>query len=301
MIGIISNSDNLIPLTYALVSNGIQAHLFFSRSQDVVSNQRVQHFLDQVQVKYVVESEETTLYGWLKNSKLDVCFVLGYGKLIKLEKLQGLSTQLFNIHFGPLPAYKGPTPIFWQLKHGCDKIGLAIHRLTEKFDEGAVVWRKEIDNHPYFNYKLVEQQLSNLSVEGVFFILGMIGRGISLLDLPVIHTPSYYSRPQLEDVSIRWNTMSAVEICNLIRAGNPWNKGAITSFKGQELKLMDAQIANQNTIECNPGEILEFSTQLHIGTVDGRCILVNMLYYNETFIPAYQSRFWGILKGESVG
>ncbi len=296
-IGIISNSDNLIPLTYALVSNGIQAHTFFSKSQDVVSNQRAQQFLDQAQVKYAVGSEETSLYSWLQYGKFDVCFVLGYGKLIRLEKLQGLSTRLFNIHFGPLPAYKGPTPIFWQLKHGCDKIGLAIHRLTEKFDEGAVVWRKEIDNQPYFNYKLVEQQLSNLSVEGVFFILGMIGRGIPLLDLPVINTPSYYSRPQLEDVSIRWNDMSAAEVCSLIRAGNPWNKGALTIYKGQEVKLMDAEVVSlefKNVTAANkPGSILEMSKTLLIHCSDNKAISVSMIYFMDSYIPAYQLHLFG--------
>jgi methionyl-tRNA formyltransferase len=261
----------------------------------------MQHFLDQAKVTYEVESDTNTLYCWLQNSRLDVCFVLGYNKLIKIEKLKGLSTPLFNIHFGTLPAYKGPTPIFWQLKHGCDKIGLAIHRLTEKFDEGAVVWRKEIDNQPYFTYKLVEQQLSNYCVEGVFFILGMIERGIPLLDLPATTPPSYYSKPRLQDVFIRWDDMSAVEICNLIRACNPWNKGAITSFKGQELKLMDAQVEGI-TLECKPGEILEStSSQLRIGTVDGKSIAINMLYYNDTFIPAYLSCFLGVVKGEMLG
>lgn len=300
-VGVISNSDNLIPLTFALESNNIQAHIFFSKSQDVYANQRVQHFLDQIKVSYEMESIERSIYNWLLDKKLDVCFVLGYSKLIKLERLKGLSTQIFNIHFGPLPSYKGPTPIFWQLKHGCDKIGLAIHRLTEKFDEGAIVWKKELENQPHYTYKYVEQNLSSICIEGVFFILGMFNQGIPLLNLDVTKTPSYHTKPQLGDVAICWKDMGAVEICNLIRACNPWNKGALTIFNGQEVKLMDACVVEKTLSkegEQNAGSIINTNKCLHIKCIDDKILNVSMIFMHDFYIPAYCSSEYGIKVGE---
>ncbi|TWV93287.1 hypothetical protein [Chitinophaga pinensis] len=82
--------------------------------------------------------------------------------------------------------------------------------------------------------------MRTVCIEGVWGILAAIRQR---LPLPVISnekTPAkYHKRPQLQDVLINWEKMTPLEVGNLIRACNPWNRGAITIFNGQELKLMD--------------------------------------------------------------
>ncbi len=41
-----------------------------------------------------------------------------------------------NIHHAPLPRYRGMMPTFWQLYHGESSVGLTIHYMSEKLDEG---------------------------------------------------------------------------------------------------------------------------------------------------------------------
>lgn len=43
-----------------------------------------------------------------------------------------------NLHPSLLPAYRGPYPLFWQLRDGLGEIGLTIHRMDERLDEGPV-------------------------------------------------------------------------------------------------------------------------------------------------------------------
>jgi methionyl-tRNA formyltransferase len=308
-IAIISNTDTFIPFAYALATAGpqLQVHLFFSPSPDGFVNQKVKAFAQQLNISITEEKNAPhELYKWLSDGNFNVCFMLGYGTLINLQKLKPRPAKFYNIHFGTLPSFRGPVPVFWQLKQGMEKIGVTIHEVTEKFDAGPIIWLQETENLPYYNYETVNQLLGQLTVEGVFYILRLI---MNNMPLPVINRdhikPGYHKRPELKDIMIDWQKMNALEICNLIRAGNPWNKGALTSFYGQELKVMDAMdlnsTANLNDKQISPGEIIEDGEKLQVYCADGRTISINMLFYNNSFVPAYQGKFWGLLKGKQLG
>lgn len=303
-IGIISDSDCLIPLAYTLAAQKLQVYLYYSPSEDEFTNQKVRAFAKQAAVSLAEEkNKDHDLYQWLLKGAFNACFVIGYKYLIRLNRLGNCSTQLFNIHFGPLPSFRGPVPVFWQLKQGPEKIGLSIHRLTEKFDDGPVVWMKETENRSYYNCRLVNQLFSQMCIEGAFYVLTCLKGGIPLANIDRSRiTPAYHRRPVLNDVLVNWQQMGAAEICNLVRAGNPWNKGAITSFNGQEVKLMDATIISARQSEpVTAGSIVQDEHVLHIGCQDGNILNVNMLFYQECFVPTYQCRQLGLTKNSRLG
>jgi methionyl-tRNA formyltransferase len=49
-----------------------------------------------------------------------------------------------NIHHAPLPRYKGMMPTFWQMYHGEKSVGLTIHYMVGKVDEGDVLLQDEL-------------------------------------------------------------------------------------------------------------------------------------------------------------
>jgi methionyl-tRNA formyltransferase len=56
------------------------------------------------------------------------------------EKLLGIPPRgCINIHHAPLPRYKGMMPTFWQLYHGEQQLGVTIHSMAAKVDEGAAL------------------------------------------------------------------------------------------------------------------------------------------------------------------
>lgn len=286
-IGIISDSDCCIPLAGTLVSQSVQVELFYSLSPDSFTNQKVKAFAEQFHIPLTEEKQKDyDIYEWIQKGKFTVCFIVGYSRLIRLDKLKNLSNNLFNIHFGPLPAFRGPVPVFWQLKYGVEKLGMAIHRLNKNFDEGAVVWVKEIPNLSHYNFRSVMQLFSELCVEGAFFVLQCLMSRLSLIEIDRKHiSPSFQKRPLLQDVSIDWEHITANDICNLTRAGNPWNKGAIAFFKKQEIKLIDARISG-DCIEP-AGTIISIDDKLKIACSDGKSIEVAMLYYMDSYQPSY--------------
>jgi methionyl-tRNA formyltransferase len=48
-----------------------------------------------------------------------------------------------NIHHAPLPRYKGMMPTFWQMYHGEKTVGLTIHYMAAKIDEGKALLQEE--------------------------------------------------------------------------------------------------------------------------------------------------------------
>jgi methionyl-tRNA formyltransferase len=53
-----------------------------------------------------------------------------------------------NIHHAPLPRYKGMMPTFWQLYHGEKSVGLTIHRMAAKVDDGAALLQEQLAVQP---------------------------------------------------------------------------------------------------------------------------------------------------------
>lgn len=44
-----------------------------------------------------------------------------------------------NLHPSLLPAYRGPDPIYWQLRDAVTRSGASLHRVTARLDAGAIV------------------------------------------------------------------------------------------------------------------------------------------------------------------
>ena len=49
-----------------------------------------------------------------------------------------------NIHHAPLPRYKGMMPTFWQLFHGEQQLGVTIHYMAAKVDEGDALLQESL-------------------------------------------------------------------------------------------------------------------------------------------------------------
>ena len=50
----------------------------------------------------------------------------------------------FNLHPSALPDYRGPSPIFWQLRDGISDSGVSVHRMSSRFDRGALLCRQPL-------------------------------------------------------------------------------------------------------------------------------------------------------------
>jgi len=80
-----------------------------------------------------------------------VTFDLGisvfYDKIIK-QRFIDRCGRIFNIHNGPLPRYRGVSPINWALRNGESEHGVTIHELETGIDTGAIVGQVRFSIYP---------------------------------------------------------------------------------------------------------------------------------------------------------
>lgn len=306
-IGLISNAGFCIPALQLLANNHMQAFVFTNAcspsAPDMTDLQNIRHACAQLPAVSLREADPGDLYAWLESERPDVAFVMGYKHLIDTDRLPAaLRKRIFNIHFGALPGFRGPNPVFWQLKTGAEKLATTIHLLDKKFDTGALVWQKQVNRELHLNYGAVHNILSYVSCEGMIYVLHHI---LQNKELPVFPQDAagarYYKRPQLQDVLINWSTMGAQEIINLLLACNPWNKGAITSFNGNEIKILDAEpVAGtvNNDGKYAPGSIIKHDNCLHVLCKDNAVLNITMLNMDGSFIPSRHAAMFGFLLGQ---
>lgn len=256
-------------------------------------------FCSSNQVKLTRETDKNQLYEWLKVFNPDVVFVSGYSYKIDVKRCRDLKHGIYNIHFGKLPGYRGPNPVFWQLKNGDSSIGMCIHELTRRFDAGAVVWQQELKNEAHFNYTWINQVFSNLQVQGVQFLLSQFRQGKTPDKLPQDEKKAgYQKRPQLNDVLIQWQKMKPEDILHLVKACNSWNYGAITAFGGMEVKILDAIISDLPADGKAPGTVIRTGNYLTVACSDGRSMDIGFLSITGVFLPARHSAYFGLKPGQ---
>ena len=64
--------------------------------------------------------------------------------ILKKKLLEIPPQGCINIHHAPLPRYKGMMPTFWQLYHGEQQLGVTIHYMAAKVDEGDALLQESL-------------------------------------------------------------------------------------------------------------------------------------------------------------
>ena len=300
-IGIVSNSKISIPLLSNLVNykKGEISFYFGNTPVPDMNKAELAGFCNANGIALHIEDKKEELYQWQQLYDPDIIFITGYGHKINTGLLSGVSKGLYNIHFGKLPEFRGPSPVFWQLKKGVPEIGITIHELSGDFDSGPIVWEYSLKNEDHHSYNFMYSIFSELQVKGVFELLEQINRKLPLnkkiQDEDKAH---YYKTPQLADVVINWDKMEAKEIVDLIKACNSWNNGVSTLINGFELKVIDANVTVKNGVDHAAGTIIITNNSFSVACIKQKWLAINFFNINNTFIPARHAEAYGLKTGQ---
>lgn len=80
----------------------------------------------------------TPLVRLARQVDAELCVVAGLNRIFPAAVLAQLP-PVINVHTSLLPAYRGPTPEFWQLDHGVEQSGVTVHQVDAGVDTGPVV------------------------------------------------------------------------------------------------------------------------------------------------------------------
>ena len=85
-----------------------------------------------------------------EESRPDLVVSVFYDKIIKPWFIAKCS-RIINLHNGPLPKYRGVSPINWALKNGEALHGVTIHEITPGIDDGPIYSQVLYSIYPEFD------------------------------------------------------------------------------------------------------------------------------------------------------
>jgi len=85
-----------------------------------------------------------------EHTKLDLVVSVFYDKIIKSWFIDRCE-RIINVHNGPLPKYRGVSPINWALKNAEREHGITIHEITPGIDDGPIIAQLKYSIYPEFD------------------------------------------------------------------------------------------------------------------------------------------------------
>ncbi|ELA7918115.1 hypothetical protein Q4905_000372 [Vibrio alginolyticus] len=183
---------------------------------------------------------------------------------------QFFNGNLYNIHPGKLPEYRGPMPLYWQLREGLDTFSLTLHRLEASADSGAIGMELEVPFHPLETLTSAQQKASQMTAKLMYdFLIAQQKQGLVWREQ--VSNPNEVARAvNQHDLHLRWNVQTSREIVNLVRAGNHDFGGAMLSLPSGVANVLQASAMETSLVGVEAGRILEISPQhgLQVKTLD---------------------------------
>jgi methionyl-tRNA formyltransferase len=240
---------------------------------------------------------------WLDKYKPDAVWIMTSPFIIPSSLLNKPRFGFINFHYGLLPQYRGANPVFEQIRRREKQGGITVHQVDESIDTGPVILQQRVPIVPHDTYAMHMNKLAMPCMEVAKLVLQMMVNGGDIPSFPQNEDQAvYYNRPTQDDVAINWETMSAADIVALANACNPWNKGAVTAVQSLMVGVTSARVADTiSPDDIKPGTILSVDNQngLTIACVDGKVLLVDVLYTSDGFLPGQGLKIYNIQKGMS--
>jgi methionyl-tRNA formyltransferase len=116
-------------------------------------------------------------------SKVDYLICSGFPYKIPVQILETASVIAINCHGGPLPSYRGGSPVMWQIINNEKFIGLTIHELTSEFDQGDILMERSLPNISYLDIREVQLLVSLILIPKNHKVSKMQDIGIKEMNL----------------------------------------------------------------------------------------------------------------------
>lgn len=216
------------------------------------------------------DGRSSSLTAWLDTARPDAVFVIAFPYRIPEKVLRIPKLGFFNFHLGALPRYRGPDPVFWQIRNQEPFGALTVHQMDGQLDGGPIAEIRRLEILPEETYGLHLNKLAMLLGNAAVELARRLVAGPDALPLEDQDDASavYQSRPSSEDLAIDWSGEPSASIDALIRAANPAYGGAVTFIRGVPIRVLQAGVASHAslalgaaTTRCAPGTIVSVGSR----------------------------------------
>ncbi|RBQ06638.1 methionyl-tRNA formyltransferase [Pedobacter miscanthi] len=234
------------------------------------------------------------------STKADLVLVFGFSKKIPNSLLDLPPLGFFNVHFSLLPAYRGPAPLFWQIKNGETFTGITIHKISSSLDSGPILHQQQVQLRAEESFGALNHRLSLIAVSIIAEAFDMLNNNDYMLTDQNEHLSFTLPSVNQQDLIIDWENQTAAEIMNLVNACNPVYNGAIAFLNGQEVSIVEVSPAIINDVSGEePGTIVfaDGNYGLFVACKYDSFLRINVVRNNESILSGHKLVALGVKTG----
>ncbi|NOQ69676.1 MAG: hypothetical protein GQ573_06195, partial [Gammaproteobacteria bacterium] len=176
---------------------------------------------------------------------IDVILMSCYSKRLPEEIINLATKGCFNMHPSLLPRYRGPEPIFWQMKDASD-IGVSWHKVVDEFDAGDIVAQQKLTLDDGAEYSEISLQLAETGAELLMVLLSELSANKLSATVQNSELASYYPYPDKHDFVIDTSS-TAQHAYNFMRATHAFGQAYYCPF-GDFHYLLDKALGFDNNV-----------------------------------------------------
>ncbi len=200
-------------------------------------------------------SNEPATLAWIRGLGCRLAVMSGYAKIVRKAFLDCFPDGVINLHGGPLPGYRGGSPLNWQILRGEREIGISLVITEEGIDSGSVLARDAFPLGPDETIDQVVTQTLPRFERMLLAVLDAKRRGALRPEPQDALLARYFAKRLPEDGFIDWHAMSAQQVHDLVRALSGSYPGAFTFHRGRKVVIETTRRLDE-TIIAPPGRVL---------------------------------------------
>jgi methionyl-tRNA formyltransferase len=180
---------------------------------------------------------------------IDIILMSCYRKRLPTELIKLASNGCYNMHPSLLPDFRGPEPIFWQMKSASD-VGVSWHCVVDEFDAGDIVCQQKVQLDDGASYQQINSQLAETGARLLSVLLSDLSRDTLTSTPQGVDAASYYHYPEKQDFTIDVN-QSAQQIYNFMCATQAFSRSFVCNLGAQQYYLEKAvDFDNNRALDC---------------------------------------------------
>lgn len=291
---------------------GLREFLFYGKVAAIVitrRNKEMRHILEhllegtgvpliQVQKKNFI----TELREALELYQPTVGLLKTFPFILPPELLAMPPRGFINFHYGLLPECRGPQPVLRHLLNNDTHAGVTVHKMDAGIDTGEIILRERVPIAEDDTYGTLQTKLAYTGGKLAAELLRILTYATLLPSVPQDESQArYLEMPTAEELTIRWDQMTAAAITRLVNACNPWNKGAGTRLGDWVVGITEVKdLGPAEPGEAAPGTILACSPEqgVIVKTLDNRRLKLMIIYTQEGFFSGERMASMGWQAGQ---
>ncbi len=156
-------------------------------------------------------------YNLLKKENADLFISAGFSNIFKKKMMMLPKYGVINLHAGPVPKYRGGSPLNWQLINNEKNITLSVLKMDEGIDTGPIIESKKFPIKKNYDIRKLHL-IANKNFP--FLVLKSINKieNMKKLKLQPKNSNHYWKQRKEEDGKINFERFSGFIVDRYIRA-----------------------------------------------------------------------------------